>query len=175
MASFATFSDVTARAGAIADAWTSTSDPSISDIEKLIEQVSGEIGGYIAGAGFDPAALDQTAQDALVGITADIVLLLAIDATFQGDRSGVSELRASVKDRVDAYTEALAKGEVAVLLYLDTSSESTNTGGAADFWTQDGSTDYIASLFTHPYGFLVADPFGVAPSQGPAFRKGQRL
>lgn len=177
MASYATLADVKARAGAVAQAWYDDSDPSNTDVERLIDQVAGELNAYIAGAGYSPDSLDSTAKDALTGINADKALLLAIDATYPGDRSGVTELRASIKARVDAYDTAMQAGDTAALIYLGSTASGAAEGGAADFWTVDGVEDYYWSLYAGRLGGLpwVTDQFGVAPTQGPAFRKGMRL
>jgi hypothetical protein len=176
VASYATLADVKARAGAVGQAWYDTSAPSATDVERLIDQVAGELNAYIAGEGYDTTSLDDTAKNSLTGVNADKALLLALDATYAGDNS-ITELRASVKARVDAYDKAMEVGDMPALLYLSATGAGAQQGGASDFWTVDGVDDYYWSLYAGRLGAWpwVLDPFGIPPSQSPVFRKGMRL
>jgi len=175
--SYAQLSDVKARAGVIATAWSADTQPADADIERILQQVSGELDALLASKGYPLPILDQTALDALVSITADKALLLAIDATYPGGSSAISDLRANVLARVQAYDRAVADDNLPALLYLGETSLGAEEGGAADFWTVDGQNDYYWSLYAGRLGVWpwAMDAFGVAPTQSPAFRKGERL
>lgn len=174
---YATFADVTARAGALGQAWHDGSDPSRADVERIIDQVAAEIDGLIAGSGFTLPLGDQTAIDSLVSINADKALLVALDATYVGDASHVNDFRSSVQKRVDAYDNAIAAKDIAAVFYLGSTAAGAQEGGAADFWTVDGANDYYWSLYGGRLGSWPwsLDPFGLSPSQGPGFRKGMSL
>lgn len=175
--SYATIADLKSRAGALGQAWHDNSEPTLTDVERLLDQVAGELDAFFGGSGYSVPLQDPVAQAALVGVNADKALLLAIDATYGGDHANVKELRASVKARVDAYDKAMADGKDDVLLYLGQTSEGAMKGGATDFWTVDGIEDYYWSLYAGRIGSWpwMTDPFGIPPAQTPAFRKGMRM
>lgn len=174
---YATFADLKARAGSLGQAWSESSDPSTTDIERILDQVSGELDLFIAGAGYDVPLSDPVGEQALVSVNVDKALLIALDATYVGDAANVKDFRASVKARVDAYDKAMEKGSAPILVYLGQQASGGWEGGAADFWTVDGTDDYYwsnwgARLASWPW---LTDQFGVPISQGPAFRKGMSL
>lgn len=174
---YATIADVKARAGAVAHAWSDQSDPSSTDVERIIEQVSSDLDMFIGGAGYDVPLADPVAAASLVSINVDKALLIALDATFPGDAANVKDLRASIQKRVDAYDKAIEKGSAPILLYLGQQAAGDYAGGAADFWTTDGTDDYYWSIWASRLGSwpFVTDQFGIPAAQGPAFRKGERM
>lgn len=171
---YAELSDLKARAGVIAQAWGDNTQPKDADLERILQQVASELDMFIGGAGYSVPLQDPVAIAALVAINADKALLVAIDGTYPGDKSNVTELRSSVKARVEAYDKAIASGDAAILLYLGQTASGQFEGGATDFWTLDGWSDYYWSVYGYewPYG---GDQFGNAPTQRPFFRKGMAL
>jgi hypothetical protein len=174
---YATLADLKARAGALAQAWYDGSDPSDTDIQVLLDQVSDELDVFYGGAGYDVPLQDPIAQRGLVSINADKALLLALDATYPGDASNVKDLRASILARVAVYDAAIATGDAAILMYLGQSAAGQQEAGASDFWTEDGAEDYWwstwgARLASWPW---MTDQWGIPISQGPGFRKGMSL
>lgn len=173
---YAQVADVKARAGALGQAWSSDSDPSDTDLERMLEQVSGELDAFIGGAGYDVPIVDPVGAESLVSVNTDKALLLAIDATY-GGAANVRDFRASVQKRVDAYDKAMDKGSLAILVYLGQQAAGSQESGAADFWTVDGTDDYYWSIWASRLGSwpFTTDQFGIPASQGPAFRKNMRL
>lgn len=79
---YAEVADVLARAGRVSPAWTETSTPALSDIERFLDARQGEIDAALAGRGVALPLTSETATTALRSLHAAGALVLAIPATF---------------------------------------------------------------------------------------------
>jgi hypothetical protein len=163
---YADESSVLGRAGFIADAWSATSQPSLADIAGFLIDVSGEIDGAIAGAGYDTPATGAAATS-LRGLCADCALVLALEATLPGGsgHEAARELLEAVRERCRAGMDALHAKTHPAITIIDASGAGTE---ASDFWIDNPD-----------YGRLPREVEALLrrrdPNLDPEFVKGQPL
>lgn len=183
--SYAGLPDLLARAGMLRDAWDEDTEPSTTDLQAFLQTTSDELDARIGAYGFALPISDPIAQAALVGVNADLALLLALGSTWPGNGGPqqARDLVALVQKRVDGYQTALDDGNLPALLYLaNLGSGGTDTeqsgSGASSFWTHDG-VDYTYEWWSERLGGwtrnIWSDPWGVPRAVGPEFKKGMAL
>src|SRR4051794_14435327 len=129
--SYADRDDVLARAGRLQDAWQTSTQPSLGDLDTFLDQTAAEVDALIAARGFATPVEDPIAVAALKGVNADRALLLALRATWPGGSgpTGVADLIRDVEARVSAYDAAIAAGDLPALLYLGSTVAAQTEGG----------------------------------------------
>lgn len=166
---YADVQDVLARAGVLAGAWDDSTTPGFAEIESFIRTTAREIDAGIGALGYPVPVTDPVAAPSLAGYNADKALLLAIDATWPGSsaRDDVANLRTAIQARVDAADKLLTAGDLAAVLVLASEASSTQSGGAADFWSEEGST--------YTWWLDRFQNWTLSPSEQPEFYRGMRL
>lgn len=140
---YASFDDVTARAGRLAGGFlVEGKHPDRADIEGFLADVAAEIDAILRAHGHDPATFTSDTREALRGLNADGALILAIPGL---DPSGKPENFVGIynpaKARYDAGMKLLNEGKLAALLEL----ESAGTGATAgSFWTDEPTYGDVA-------------------------------
>lgn len=176
---YATISDLKARAGALSVAWGSDTAPGDGDLERFIDQTAAELDAAIGALGYSLPISDTLAIDALVGVNADMALLLGIDATWPGSSGDVHDLREQVADRVLAYRDSITNNSLSALLYLGQTASAQAESGASNYWSKDAALDYYVVWWDERVGRMPRtyglDPWGVPVTQGPEFARGMRL
>jgi len=160
---YANLSAVTARAGALARAWTAESAPSFSDIEGFLDDVAAEIDALVAARGLTPPLAGSAAANALRGVNADGALVLALEATYP-ETSGPSSAAKTLDDarrRYEQAVEALTTGTHPAVAVLEASADAPS---ATSFWQQEPG-----------YGQQTPTTDDLNPYTAPAFARGQPL
>lgn len=143
------YADVAAlkgRAGRLAGAWTSTSEPSDADLERFLDAVAAELDAVFASMGFGVPIEDITAAGALEGLNAAAALLIAIDATWPGGAGGaeVAALRDDLRAQVKAAMDAIAAGTYQAVVVLTSGSAGQ---GANNFWSKEPNYGLLTTGF----------------------------
>jgi hypothetical protein len=128
--------------------WTSDSTPSLSDIERFLDDIAAEIDQEIAALGFATPVTGQTAE-ALRGMNADGALVLLLGASFPGDLSGLAKgIYDAAAARFNGKMTALSAGTLPALVYLESTSAAVT---ASDFWSAEPDYGQVADLTLNPY------------------------
>lgn len=168
---YAQTSDVLSRAGRLAGAWTQTSKPGTSDIEKLLDQTAGEIDAALSSLGVTlPLDAGAPLNGPLLALNADMTLVLLIEGSWPGG-AGNEETNAileAAQARVDAaWGEDNDGVRRLVLIGLASLLDVGEEGGADDFWS--ANPDY-GRLWP-----LRVDEFDPNPLLQPEVGRGMRF
>lgn len=109
---YAEVADVLARAGRVSGAWSETTTPALSDLERFLDARQGEIDAALAGRGIAVPLTDETAAASLRSLHAAGALVLALPATFP-NREGpaaAAELYAAVSQEWLRGLDAVMQG-----------------------------------------------------------------
>lgn len=135
---YASIEDVQARAGAIRRAWTSTSTPSLDEIEAFLDTAASRIDLLLTARGYGTPAAASYAE-ALREPNADRALVLALDATFPGGAAPaeVDKLRDAAEARWEDEIGKLEDGTHPVILAL----LGADSPQASSLWTTEPDYD----------------------------------
>lgn len=167
---YAALTDVQARAGALAGAWTTTSNPSTSQITGFLDDIAAEIDAALAGRGLaitDPAS---TAALALKNVNAVGALILALQATYP-EGSGPSSASKAITDAkadYDALFAAIIDGSHPAVQALEAGDVEHR---ASSFWSEEPLYGVFAS---DPDMLSVFSP-DANPSTRPTIQRGASL
>jgi hypothetical protein len=160
VASYATFEDVTTRAGRYGSLFSvAGKEPDEETIEDLLTNVSDELAAAISARGHDAANLSATEKAALVDVTAYGALARAL-AGVPGD-SGLDELKAYATALWTTGLAGIATGTHALIALLESGGGGASAGS---FWEDEPGYD--------PEG---AEETALSDSLAPTFAKGQSL
>jgi hypothetical protein len=160
VASYATFEDVTTRAGRYGSLFSvAGKQPDEETVEDLLENVSGELAAAITARGHDAENLSAAAKAALVDTAAYGALARAL-AGVPGDDK-LNELKAYATALWTAGLNAIAKGTHAVIALLESGGGGASAGS---FWEDEPSYDPRS-----------AEEAALPDSVAPTFVKGQAL
>jgi hypothetical protein len=171
---YAVNDDVLLRAGRVAGIFSVAGKrPNISDIDKLLADVSNEIDAEFRARGYDPALFDQSVKDALKDLAAYGALYRAVSAA---DPSGSVQNLRNVADTAREVWESamgtpsaegsIAKGTFSVVRQL----EAGRGGGGPG--TSAGSFFDEEPLYPTDSDFVEGRQ---QPLQAPEFARGQKL
>lgn len=141
--SYADVSDVLSRAGRFAGAFQVPGKrPDEADLGQYLDQVSSAIDAKIRARGFDPGALNDEIEQALLDVNAWAVLIRALPSALVGDNAA-DDLIAQAKAIVSAAGfEELAAGTAEIFTLLETVEAGQAGGGpgagAGSFWDDIG-------------------------------------
>jgi hypothetical protein len=160
---YAAFTDVQARAGRVAAAFSVTGRrPNQADVESFLDDVASEINARLRSRGFDPALLDKPAELALRGTNADGALVLALEAAFPGGvPADVEKVYTGARDRYNASLGLLESGRHAAFVFVESASGSPS---GSSLWSDDPT-----------YGEVDLPPDEQNPNLAPFFSRGMKL
>lgn len=140
---YAELADVQARGGRLSGAWTDTSTPALSDLERFLDARQGEIDAALASRGLGIPVVDPVAVAALRSLHAAGALALALPATFP-NREGpaaAAELMTSVAAEWQQGLAAILAGTHSCVAYLHEAGSTETIGGSFGDTDLDGG-DY---------------------------------
>lgn len=158
---YADLASLKARAGALANAWTATSNPDDEQVSGFLDDVAAEIDALLVARGATPPPDGTAGADALRNINADGALLLALEATYPegSGPSSASALIDTVRARFDQARGELLDGTLPALALLESASSAPH---ASSFWANEsdsfGTTSVQDSRDTNRY--VSAGPVG---------------
>lgn len=167
--SYADVEAVTARAGALSGAWTSTSSPSLSDLAGFLDDVAAEIDASLGGRSLSAPTAGTPAALALRNVNAIGALVLALQATYP-EGSGPSSASKLIDDKTKEYEAmmaAIADGTLPAVRLLEAGAA---TARATTFWHNEPQ-----------YGIFPYDPRldplapDANPNTAPTVARGQSL
>lgn len=163
---YAARSDVLARAGKFASAWSATTSPSLTDIDGFITDIAAVLNVAIAQHGITTPVTDPTAVAALKGINADGALLLALEPTFPGDTgpSAAQDFIERIETRYTAALDAIEGEDSDIIDILIGHTEATV--GADSLWTSTDAGDVYTDVWTGE---------AIVASALPLVRRGQKF
>lgn len=133
---YAELADVLARGGRLSGAWTDTSTPSLSDLERFLDSRQAEIDAALGSQNVELPLTDDIARTALRSLHAAGALMLALAATFP-NREGpaaAAELMAQVTAEWQRGIASIAQGEHATVTYLTATGANETLGGEFSPW-----------------------------------------
>lgn len=135
---YAGIEDVQARAGGIRRAWTSTSQPSLDEIDGFLDTAAARIDLLLGARGYATPVGGGYAE-ALREPNADRALVLALDATFPGGSAPaeVKTLRDAAEARWEEEIAKLEDGTHPVILAL----LGADSPQASSLWTTEPNYD----------------------------------
>lgn len=167
---YAALTDVQARAGALAAAWTSTSNPSTTQINGFLDDIAAEIDAALAGRSLAAPDTGTTAAAALKNVNALGALVLALKATYP-EGSGPGSASKAIDDAKAEYDSLFAQivdGTHPAVSALSAGAVNTR---ASSFWEQEPL-----------YGIFPSDPDELTvwspdanPAIKPTIRRGTSL
>lgn len=162
MPNYAETADVLARAGRFGQAWSDTSTPSFSDIERFLRTRAAEIDAGLQGRGID-TPVTGTSAEALRSLNAAGALILLLTGSALGAAAdAVDTLLARVQKEWDDGMQSIREGSHPAVTSVEASSSEYAT--ANDFWSEE--PDYALDSWTDP----VDNPY-----LAPEFSRGQPL
>lgn len=132
-----------ARAGRLAPAWTTTSDPDTADLLRMLEDIAAEIDAQLAAAGVTLPVSQATAA-ALAGVNADGVLVVAIPATFPQMGDTEMAILTEARARWERFLAAVTDGTYPAVRIIVTDAQPELV--ASSFWEKDVGYPYDTTL-----------------------------
>jgi hypothetical protein len=143
---YADLNSLRARAGRLAAAWTDETDPDAADLERFLAECSATLDLELGGHGIITPVDDPNAMVVLGGMAADGALVMAIEATWPGDRpADVGSLLDGARTRWEAALAGIRDGTNAVVSFLVASGEELPVLSSC-FWVEEPFYPYGASL-----------------------------
>lgn len=132
---YAQISDLKARAGVLANSWSSESTPSDSDLADFLDQVAAEVDAVLGWRELGAPA-EGTAGEALLAVNADGALLIALAATYpeSSGPSSAAETIQAIQARYDLAMAELVEGTHPAILLLEAGAVNAR---ATSFWEQE--------------------------------------
>lgn len=136
---YADLAALKARAGALANAWTATSNPDDDQVSGFLDDVAAEIDALLVARGATPPVAGTAGAGALRNINADGALLLALEATYPegSGPSSASSLIDTVRARWEEARGELLAGTLPALALLESASSAPH---ASSFWENEGDS-----------------------------------
>jgi hypothetical protein len=155
---YAEIGDVQARAGRLAPAWTESSKPGLPDIEMFLDQSAGLIDAALGSLGLTlPLDSDNALRGALLGLNADMALVLAIEGSWPGG-AGNEETNAileAARARIAMMWGSDDEGMIVITIPGIEGVLDPATLGASDFWSENPDYGLVWDFSQIGHGYFV--------------------